>query len=278
VINFRKEENYTKLEIQSDPPPPNSVDPDCATVTLHAQRGVGGDLNFELGGAGGRTVGSVRWTATIWPQARESLFAAALETLAWNVDWWEVAWQNKTLLEPLIDCGTPLGTMGLTLLATALAAKEPGEYGLSTDIAIRAIEEGRLGSDNLGRVLAQLLPSGLFKPGRWQKTLADVARVSPVHGLVVQRALQASLRDNPATLPREFGKLLELLHELSIELNQRVDDEDCRAFLQQLASGKTGKTAKNLLNLPATDFSATGRPILIQAIQQRVLAAESLSK
>jgi hypothetical protein len=96
--------------------------------------------------------------------------------------------------------------------------------------------------------------------------------------LVVQRALQASLRDNPATLPRDFGRLLELLHELSIELNQRVDDEDCRAFLQQLASGKTGKTAKNLLNLPATDFSATGRPILIQAIQQRVLAAESLSK
>jgi hypothetical protein len=127
-------------------------------------------------------------------------------------------------------------------------------------------------------VLAQLLPSGLIKPSRWQKTLADVARVSPVHGLVVQRALQTSLRDRPETLPRDFGKLLELLHELSVELDQHIADEDCRAFLQQLASGKAGKTAKNLLNLPAPNFSTTGRPILVQAVQQRALAAESVTK
>ncbi len=214
LVSFRKDRKYTKLAIQSDPPPPKSIDPDCVTVTLHAQRGVGENLDWELGGPGGRTAGSVRWTATIWPQARESFFAAALHTVAQNIDWWQAAWQNKTLLEPLLDPGTPLRTMGLMLLATALAAKGAGEYGLASDIAIRAIEEGRLGSDNLGRVLAQLLPTGLIKPARWQKTLADVARVSPVHGVVVQRALQTSLRDKPEKLPRDFGKLLELLHEL----------------------------------------------------------------
>jgi uncharacterized protein DUF6493 len=205
---------------------------------------------------------------------RIATFAAALDTLAWNLDWWQAAWQNKTLLEPLLDPGTPLCTMGLLLLATALAAKEPGEHGLATDIAIRAIEEGRLGSDNLGLVLAQLLPTGVIKPVRWQKTLADVARASPVHALVVQRALQSSPRDTPEKLARDFAKLLELLYDLSIELNQHLGDEGCRAFLQQLSSGKSGKVAKDLLNLPATDFSTTGRPILFQAIKQRAAAEE----
>jgi hypothetical protein len=276
LVSFRNVRYEKKLKIHSEPPSPKSIDPDCVTVTLHAQRGVGENFDFELGGPGGRTVGSVRWTATIWPQARESLFAAALDTIAWNIDWWQAAWQNKTLLEPLLDCGTPLRTMGLMLLATALAAKEPGEYGLASDIAIRAIEEGRLGSDNLGTVLEQLLPTGLIKPARWQKTLADVARASPVHALVVQRALQSSLHGEPDKLPRDFAKLLDLLYELSIELNLHISHEGCRRFLQQLASGKAGKLAKNLLNLPATEFSSTARPILATAIQQRAAAGAPL--
>jgi hypothetical protein len=277
-VNFKKEHNHVKLNIESDPPPPKSVDPDCVTVTLHSQRGVGRNLEFELGGPGGRTVSSVRWTATVWPQARESFFAAALETLAFNLDWWEAAWQNKALLEPLLDSGTPLRSMGLMLLATSLAAKKPGEYGLASDIAIRAIEDGRLGTDNLGLVLAQLLPTGLIKPTRWQKTLADVARVSGVHRMVVQRALQTALGGNPEDLPRDVGKLLELLYELSIELDQPIRDEGCRAFLEQIPSGKAGNTARSLLNLPASDFSTTARPILLQAIQQRAAVVEGLAE
>jgi hypothetical protein len=271
-VSFRNVRYERKLNIKSDPPPPKSIGPDCVTVTLHAQRRVGENVDFELGGPGGRTVGSVRWTATIWPLARESFFAGALDTLAWNIDWWEAAWQNKTLLEPLLDPGTPLRAMGLMLLATAIAAKEPAEYGLATDIAIRAIEDGRLGSDNLGLVLEQLLPTGLIKPARWQKTLADVARVSPVHGMVIQRALQASLRDKPENLPRDYAKLIDLLHELSIELNLSITDEGCRAFLNQLRSGNVGKITKSLLNLPATDFATTARPILLQAIERRAAA------
>ncbi len=279
-VSVAKVYNHMRLAIHSDPPPPVSVDPDCVTVILHAQRNAGRDPGWfwKSGGAAGRTVGSVRWTATIWPQARESLFAAAAETIAANIDWEQAAWQNKSLLEPLLDCGTPLRPMALTLLATALAAKEPGEYGLATDIAIRAIEEGRLGSDNLGLVLAQLFPTGLIKPGRWHKTLAEVARASPVHGMVIHRALQAALHDKPDKLPRDFAKLVELLHELSIDLDLHIADDGCRAFLQRIVSGKSAKIAKNLLNLPASSFSTTVRPIMLQAIEQRAAAVESLTK
>ena len=269
TLKFKKEDSWIKLKVESKPPVPKAADADLVTVTLHHQRRIGRHLGWELGGSSGRTVGSVRWSATIWPIARESLFAASLETIAENLDWWEVAWQNKSLLEPLLDRGTPLREMGLMLLLTALAAKEPGEYGLATDIAIRAIEDGRLGSDNLGRGLAFLLPTGFIKPARWQKTLTDVARASPVHGLVIQVALQTAFRGAPEKLPRDFGKLLELLLELSSELELSIGDGQCREFLQKCSSGKTGKTAKALLQLKPTDFAGVVRPILSQAIEQR---------
>jgi hypothetical protein len=275
IVSFHKDRNYHKLEIQSQPPMPKSIDRGCVTVAFHATHKRFSYMPWGLRSAGGQTVGSVRWTATIWPLARESYFAAALDTIAGNLDWWEAAWQNKALLEPLLDPGTPLRTMGLMLLATALAAKEPGEYGLATDIAIRAIEEGRLGSDNLGQVLAQILPTGLIIPARWRKTLADVASASPVHGLVIQRALQASLRDKPENLPRDFAKLIDLLHELSIDLNLPVADEGCRAFLQNVASGKGRVVAKSLLNLPTNRFATTVRPIMLRAIKQRAEAADT---
>ncbi len=263
---------HTDLFIHSKPKPPESVDPDCITVILHAQRSVG--QIWELGGAGGRTVGSVRWTATVWPQARESFFAAAAFDIADNIDWWEARWQNKAMLEPLLDSGTPLRSMGLLLLAAGLGAKEPGEYGLATDAAIGAIEDGRLGADNFGPMLAQLLPTGLVKPGRWQRTLAEVARVSGVHALVVQQSLQRALCGKLDRMPRDYGKLLELLRELSIDLTQPVTEEPCRAFLAQIkGSGKAAKAAKALLALAPEKASQSGKRLMQQALAARLAAA-----
>ena len=135
-----------------------------------------------MGGFAGRTNGAVRWTATIWPLGRESYFTSSADRCFANIDWWEAQWQNRTMMEPLLDSGTPLRYAGSLFLAGMLAAKEPGESGLATDIAIRAIEDGRVGSDNLGEALTLLLPSGVIKPGRWQKTLAEVVpRVTGTH-------------------------------------------------------------------------------------------------
>ncbi len=263
---------HTNVVIQSDPTPPQPHDLTCVTVTLHAQRRIGRGLTYELGTAGGKTIGSVRWTAMIWLQARESYFAAAEATIADNIDWWEAQWQNKTLLEPLLDSRTPLREMGLLLLATALAAKDPGEHGLATDIAIAAIEDGRLGTDNLGTMMAKLLPTGLIKPGRWQKQLAEVASVSTVHAAVVQRALQICVGADPAHMPRDYAKLLDLLKELSIELGQSITVDTCRDFLGQLkGSGKAAKIARQLLAFEASDAAKSSR-IMNEALQQRAAA------
>ncbi len=268
---------FTDVVITSEPPPPKAPDSSCVTVTLHTQRDVGEGLRWELGGVGGKSMGSIRWTASIWPQARESFFAGAARDIGDNLDWWEAQWENKALLEPLLDPGTPLKEMGLLLLCVGLAAKDPGEHVLATDIAIRAIEDGRLGSDNLSLMLRHLLPSGLIKPGRWAKNLAEVARISAVHAAVIQQALQRCFGGTTDGLPRDFAKLLDLLRELSIDLEQNISYKPCRDFLAGIkGSGKAAKTAKTLLSLEANDPVQCKRLVGL-AVSQRLSAIQTIA-
>lgn len=265
---------HPRLTLESIPPAPKTVDRALPTVLLHSQRAHGDDLTFELGGSGGKTVGAVRWSAMIWPLVRESYFAAGWEDLVDNVDWWEANWQFRSYLEPLLDSGTPLRRMGLLLLVTCLAAKEPGEQGLSIDAAIRAIEDGRLGSDNLGQAVSELLPTGIIKPGRWQKAFTDIARISTTHAAVVFIGLQAGLRGEIAKLPKDIGKLLELLRELAHELSLPIHDAGCREWLQQFGtSGKSGKLARELLAMSDSDANDCVSEILTAAIDLRGAAA-----
>ncbi len=251
-----------KLKIKSQPSVPKKVQLDSVTVLWH------GHLGSDVWS---RSAISVDWAATIWPQARESFFATAANELASNLDWWEADWGNKDFLKPLLDPGTPLREMGLLLLVVGLAAKEPGEHGLAIDAAICAIEDGRLGSDNLGAMLARILPTGLVMPPRWAKTLGEIARISPVHAAVVHGALQHSFRGDPSKMPRNYAKLLELAHELSIELEQGIDDELARDFLASIkGSSKAAKVAKTLLSLPSDESFKVSGAILEQAMRQRL--------
>jgi hypothetical protein len=272
-VKFGKDRYGPTMTIQRTPPPTKARDAEFVTAALHTQRARWNALMWELGGFAGRTIGSIRWTASIWPLARDAFLAGAAEEIVDNLDWGEARWQNKSLLEPLLDPGTPLRETGLLLLTAALAAKEPGEHGLATDIAIRAIDDGRLGGDNLGAMMRRLLVSGLIKAGRWQATLTDVARISPVHTAVVFEALQHCLAGDPQKMPRDFAKLLELLRELKLQLEQSLDESPCADFLAKVArgSGKAAATAKTLLKCADTAADAT-RPMNM-AIQKRHQAA-----
>jgi hypothetical protein len=276
---MRKSAEFTfytpRFAVQPNLPKP--VDTLLPTVLMHSGEQFDYMYSFEMGGFGGRTVGAVRWTSMIWPLARDSYFAASASVCLTNLDWHEAQWQNRTMLEPLLDAGTPLRIPGVLFLAGMLAAKEPGELGLATDIAILAIQDGRLGSDNLGLAMAELFWTGMIKPGRWQKSLTVVAQSSPMHSAVIQLALQRCFsKPSSKSLPKDSAKLLELLYELSVDLPIALTDQACRDFLStsRLLVGKGAKLAKSLLSLPETQESqAAKRTTLELALQHRTLAA-----
>ncbi len=268
-LEFKKGRNWVTLTIHTEQNKAEA-DPDCIPLTLHSERG---NYMWELGGIGGRTETSVCWSSTVWPGARDSFFAAAAVNISKNIDWWEANWQNKAFFESLLDPGTPLRKMGMLLLILGLAAKEPGEYGLATDAAITAIEDGRLGSDNFGEMLIQILPTGLIKPGRLYKTLKDISGVSAVHSAVVKLSLEQCLTGNIKEMPRDFGKLLELLNELCIDLQHGVGSDEHRAFLKQITgTSKAAKAAKAILKVEVTSESLVMKNVFIEAINQRVSA------
>lgn len=243
-------EYRTWLSVASEPACPKSPSRSLSnlsehpTVSFHLPH----IIAWEVGHFAGNTTDSVRAAATLWPIARESFFARAAEAFAANLDWHEARWYNNYLLEPMLDPGTPLLEMATHCLTIALAAKEPGEQRLATDVATVAIEDGRLGTDNLGTAMRALLPGGMIKAARWAKSLAEVASVSDLHALVVQTALQTCLQGDPTNYPRDFAKLLALLRQLTLQLETSVGEAGCRSALSAISgTGQASKLAKQLL-------------------------------
>ena len=219
------------------------AEPQGLPQLFHQERG---HYMWELGSIGGGTEAGGRWVQTLWPLARESVFAASAEIIARNLDWWEAMWRNKVLLEGLLDSGTPLRQMGLLLLGLGLVSKEPGEHLLAVDAAIRAVEEGRLGSDNLGEILTALVSAESVKLGRAAKTLTLVAAASDGHAAVVKLALEPSIAVALPHAPRDLGKLMTLLDELSVQLGCGLATTHADAFASTEGKGKLARTARKL--------------------------------
>jgi hypothetical protein len=213
--------------------------PHCVLQVLHHHR-----MSHGTTSSGG--LPGTRWLRTLWPVGQEALFAAACDQFARNADWWEAAWQNKTLLEPLLDPDTPLRSMGALLIGLGLCAKEPGEHLLAVDVAITTIADGRLGSDNLGATLAGLFAWSNAKLGRPAKTLAQVAAVSPAHAAVVATALAPLMPGLLADRPRDLVKLLALHEQLCAQLDLPVTDDLATALAAVQGNSKLATTAKRL--------------------------------
>jgi len=129
--------------------------------------------------------------------------------------------------------------MAMLLLTLGLAARAPGEHALAIDVAIAAVDDGRITGEKLGETMASLLPTGLIKAARWSKTLATVAGASPAHAAIIATAIQRALRGDPKRGPRDEGALVGLLAELLAGADGRVVDREAWAYLA--ASRHLGK-------------------------------------
>jgi hypothetical protein len=262
-------DKWHHLKITCKPGCPNRVDPALVTVRFHC------DPSSDRLSQEESTAGAIRWQQSIWPKARESYFAQGAEAIAGNLDWWEARWQNRCYLEPLLDADVPLRPMAVLLIVVGLAAKEPGEQGLATECLIAAIRDSRIAGDMLGATMAQLWPTGLIKMARWAKTLADAARVSPLHSQVVFDALQQTFQGDGKNLPRDVHALLDLFNEIAIETGSCVTADSTRDLLNQLKGrGKAGKAAAALLACQAKPDPSRNTKTMQLVLEERLSRAE----
>ena len=217
----------------------------------------------------------LHWAATLWPLARESFFAAGAREVAGHTGVPTQAQANRAYLLPLFDPDVPMKPMALHLLALALSARQADESGLAVDVLIAAIDDGRVSGEELGAVMRSLAPSGLVRPLRWAKTIADVARISPLHSRVSATILQWLLQDDVCPFRRDHNALLELLKELLIAGGEAVTCPATRDHLSRVPTGgRTESLSRDLLAMKPSDDHPAHQAAALRALAGRIERAE----
>ena len=245
------------------------------TVLMNPQPQKEGDYYAET--ETWETAADLRWVLTVWPMQRESWFARAVPGFAGNLDWWEAAWSNRTLLEPLLDPDVPLRPMALLMLALGLAAKEPGESGLATDALIAAIDDGRLDAGKLGDgagipdALDQVCPIDAHPgPGRTRRAAAHAGSRASDPGLPARRAGPGDPR--PAGAPGAAqGKPHGARRKCQRCRSPRLSGEDQDWWQKH-------RLARELLTLEAKPAPLLRRKVCFARCERRIDRAESWSR
>ncbi len=261
-----------RLSVAVKPPPPRSTSLEAVTVYFSPRPRPTSDWRQEYR----KSEADLNGILMIWPIQREAWFAVWARTFSDNLDWYSKEWGNRIFLEPLLDPDVPLGPMARLTLALGLAARETGENSLATDALIASIDDARFDADQFAAAVALIMP--ILKAARLARTLDLAARTSPLHRRLINRAVQSSLRGDPADVPRDFSTLLEFLKESLIETGEGVADPEARKCLESIKpAGKSGRFARDLLSLKTDADPAAGKGLFLQVLHSRIRRAETWS-
>lgn len=191
-----------------------------------------------------------RWCATVSPRWREGWFAAGCRDVGDNIDWHQADWSTRAYVEPLVNRDTPIGPMGVLLIALGLGAKESGEAGLAVDALIAATSDGRLDEAAFGRALTEAAASGVIPFSRWTRQLQRAAQAGSLQARTIFLALEVLLESGHGTERADFGRLVELEHELAHLTGLRITRAGAVRVLTSLkGNGKGGRAAAALLSI-----------------------------
>ena len=189
-----------------------------------------------------------RWCATVSPRWLEGWFAAGCRELGGNIEWWQADWSTRAYLEPLVNPETSIGQMGALLIALGLGAKEVGESGLATDALIAGVSDSRLDATIIGNALIEAASSGAIKFSRWARQLQKAAQAGASPARAIFLALEMLLESAHGADGGDFGRLVELEHELAHLTGLRLTRAGALRTISNLTTGgKTARAARGLL-------------------------------
>src|SRR5262249_55237160 len=109
-----------------------------------------------------------------------------------------------------------------------------------------------------------------LKPARWARTLGDAARISTLHAVVIRNGIEILLASRPTRKPVEMLALLELEHELCVQVGIPISDHLAVGWLEDITGGgKTARIARQLLALQPEQTSAHCEAA-IEALRNRI--------
>jgi hypothetical protein len=136
----------------------------------------------------------LEWSRILWPLNSEAFLAQGAQRMVERLDLAATAGEPlHAYLEPLFESERPWSELGMLVLWLGMASRDGDLRGLATDLLIAGIEDGRAHPGELASVLSKLAAGGWLKGNRLVQTLAEVARVSPLHAWAVASVIEAAL-------------------------------------------------------------------------------------
>jgi len=214
----------------------------------------------------------VRWASWIWPSRRTLCNADGAKRLVQRISWFESEWEDAYFLDPLLDSCEPIDGPATLMIAAALCCKRPHETARGVDVAISALEQGRLDGQRLGGAMRLLLSYQMAMPARWVKTLSEIADCSTLLQLHVLDAIDVALCCDDVGKRRGLSDLLQFYFEQCSAIGARPVRADAIAALKQIGgSSKAGKLARSLLALEAKpEFAKRRQAAAALALAQRL--------
>ena len=183
--------------------------------------------NYELTWAADR--GAARWLMSLYPARPDVFFALAATNAHVFCEGDIVYGHGDVVLERALDPLVDLGPAAWFAVAASLLVKAPDHRRLAGDVAVAAIDDGRFDPDTLAEALGRLLTARTGNLRRLSETLAEVARVSDLHGAQVWRMLVALVPHLPKDT-RGMHEPLELALQLGTALQLAVDESSAAAL------------------------------------------------
>lgn len=203
----------------------------------------------------------------IWPQNFNPYFSRQIRLMVSNFESSSPYLLNEW--EPLFDSDVPMDEIACWLIALGLSAKLEKPQHLALDALIQGIDDGRIVEDDLVKPFGYFFDAGI-RLSNWARALHSASRSSPLHLLIICKALEYAL----ATLTKPEVKLVELYNELSIEAKQPVTNSETRDYLSNLSGTKSVKLAKSLLSLQADRERKVEKAAAVYALEKRLERAE----
>jgi len=184
----------------------------------------------------------LEWSRILWPLNSEAFLAQGAQRMVERLDLAAAAGEPlHAYLEPLFESERPWSELGMLVLWLGMAGRDGDLRGLATDLLIAGIEDGRAHPGELAAVLRKLAAGGWLKGHRLVQTLAEVARVSPLHAWAVASVIEAALEVFLGQSSRA-NAALELLLELLLALHCGPAEATAQRLLA-VSSGKAGVAA-----------------------------------
>ncbi len=190
-----------------------------------------------------------------WVYARARDYGDGWAHALWPADhrWiWQDNTLSQALLRLLLDPDEPLFPAALAAVLRQPADTEPEQRVLAADVLTQAIADGRVASPGLTNGLVSVLSADHAVAGRVARMLVQAARASPLHRVVVRRALIASVSAWRTQQSAPRCAFLTLLDELCAADRTGVPGGGRRAELSELTAGKSksASLARGLLARP----------------------------